>query len=135
MLTRHRSRLGDCWLRCQWCARGVSTGYRGTAERFGTALRTARTAALAVELGDLSVALEQAAAFIVRRAMPLADYLTAFRARREELWRRESLPETGYAVFDRELPDRTTYGNALDKAERSRHRHFPTMHHLSRATQ
>jgi TIR domain/NB-ARC domain len=35
-------------------------------------------ATLAAELGDLPLALEQAAAFIVRRAMPLADYLTAF---------------------------------------------------------
>jgi tetratricopeptide (TPR) repeat protein len=50
-------------------------------------------AALAAELGDLPLALEQAAAFIVRRPMPLADYLTAFRAQREELWKREKPPQ------------------------------------------
>jgi tetratricopeptide (TPR) repeat protein len=60
-------------------------------------------AALAAELGDLPLALEQAAAFVVRRAMPLADYLAAFRAQREELWRREKPP--------RDYPDtvRTTW--------------------------
>src|SRR4051794_9717320 len=49
-------------------------------------------AALAAELGDLPLALEQAAAFVVRRVMSLADYLAAFRAQREELWRREKPP-------------------------------------------
>jgi tetratricopeptide (TPR) repeat protein len=47
---------------------------------------------LAVELGDLPLALEQAAAFVVRQAIMIAEYLALFRARREELWRKEKPP-------------------------------------------
>jgi tetratricopeptide (TPR) repeat protein len=40
---------------------------------------------LAEELGDLPLALEQAAAYLEQTGMPLADYLELFRRRREEL--------------------------------------------------
>jgi tetratricopeptide (TPR) repeat protein len=49
-------------------------------------------AALAAKLGDLPLALEQAAAFMVRRDMLVADYLTTFCARHEKLWKREKAP-------------------------------------------
>jgi tetratricopeptide (TPR) repeat protein len=41
--------------------------------------------ALAEELGDLPLALEQAAAYLEQTPMPLPDYLALFRRRREEL--------------------------------------------------
>jgi TIR domain/NB-ARC domain len=41
--------------------------------------------ALAEELGDLPLALEQAAAYLEQTSMPLAEYLDLFRRRREEL--------------------------------------------------
>ena len=51
--------------------------------------------ALAEELGDLPLALEQAAAYMVETGSALADYLTLFRERRRELWSEEK-PPAGY---------------------------------------
>ena len=51
--------------------------------------------ALAEELGDLPLALEQAAAYMVETGSALADYLELFRTRRSELWSEEK-PPAGY---------------------------------------
>ena len=49
--------------------------------------------ALAKTLGDLSLALEQAAAFCVARQKSFAEYLDLFASRRAELWKREKHPD------------------------------------------
>ncbi|AOS83621.1 hypothetical protein BIU88_05340 [Chlorobaculum limnaeum] len=51
--------------------------------------------ALAEELGDLPLALEQAAAYCDNKKKSFADYLTLFNTRRTELWNREKAPD-GY---------------------------------------
>ncbi len=51
--------------------------------------------ALANEMGDLPLALEQAAAYIEAAHSALAEYLNLFQTRREELWKDEKPPE-GY---------------------------------------
>ncbi len=52
------------------------------------------TAALLSEmLGDLPLALAQAAAYVASRGITLAEYLELFEARRAELWQDESAPE------------------------------------------
>jgi tetratricopeptide (TPR) repeat protein len=53
-------------------------------QRTGTHDETSTTA-LAEELGDLPLALEQASAYLEETGMPLAEYLELFRRRREEL--------------------------------------------------
>jgi tetratricopeptide (TPR) repeat protein len=62
--------------------------------------RTGRTdeagaSALAEALGDLPLALEQAAAYCDNKKRSFADYLTLFNTRRKELWNREKAPD-GY---------------------------------------
>lgn len=51
--------------------------------------------ALAEALGDLPLALEQAAAYCDNKKKSFADYLTLFKTRRAELWNREKAPD-GY---------------------------------------
>ena len=51
--------------------------------------------ALAAELGDLPLALEQAAAYVVETGLSLTAYLDFFRTRRRELWSQER-PPAGY---------------------------------------
>ncbi|RXK87889.1 toll/interleukin-1 receptor domain-containing protein [Chlorobaculum sp. 24CR] len=51
--------------------------------------------ALAEALGDLPLALEQAAAYCDNKKKSFADYLTLFNTRRKELWNREKAPD-GY---------------------------------------
>ncbi len=51
--------------------------------------------ALADALGDLPLALEQAAAYCDNKKKSFADYLTLFNTRRAELWKREKAPD-GY---------------------------------------
>jgi tetratricopeptide (TPR) repeat protein len=51
------------------------------------------TDALAKTLGDLPLALEQAAAFCSARQKSCANYLDLFATRREELWKREKHPD------------------------------------------
>jgi tetratricopeptide (TPR) repeat protein len=51
--------------------------------------------ALAEALGDLPLALEQAAAYCDNKKKSFADYLTLFNTRRAELWNREKAPD-GY---------------------------------------
>lgn len=51
--------------------------------------------ALAEALGDLPLALEQAAAYCDNKKRSFADYLTLFNTRRTELWNREKAPD-GY---------------------------------------
>lgn len=51
--------------------------------------------ALAAALGDLPLALEQAAAYCDNKKKSFADYLTLFNTRRTELWNREKAPD-GY---------------------------------------
>jgi hypothetical protein len=51
--------------------------------------------ALAEALGDLPLALEQAAAYCDNKKRSFADYLTLFNTRRAELWNREKAPD-GY---------------------------------------
>jgi tetratricopeptide (TPR) repeat protein len=51
--------------------------------------------ALAEALGDLPLALEQAAAYCDNKKKSFADYLTLFNTRRSELWSREKAPD-GY---------------------------------------
>lgn len=51
--------------------------------------------ALAEALGDLPLALEQAAAYCDNKKKSFADYLTLFNTRRTELWNREKAPD-GY---------------------------------------
>lgn len=51
--------------------------------------------ALAEALGDLPLALEQAAAYCDNKKKSFADYLTLFNTRRAELWKREKAPD-GY---------------------------------------
>ena len=63
-------------------------------ERTGQKDQTA-AAALAEELGDLPLALEQAAAYLVETGLSLAAYLDLFRKRRPELWTAEK-PPAGY---------------------------------------
>lgn len=48
---------------------------------------------LAKELGDLPLALAQAAGFIETRGLSLAEYVEFFRTRRRELWNREPPPD------------------------------------------
>ncbi len=48
---------------------------------------------LAEELGDLPLALEQAAAYIEGAGVSVGDYLQLFRTRRSELWQEESAPD------------------------------------------
>jgi len=64
--------------------------------------------ALAVELGDLPLALEQAGAYIKATGIGLADYQELFRSRRKELWGDESPPP--------DYPDSvaTTWSLAMD---------------------
>ena len=50
---------------------------------------------LAQDLGDLPLALEQAAAYIETRTKTYAEYLDLFNSRRKELWEREE-PPPGY---------------------------------------
>ncbi len=50
--------------------------------------------ALADALGDLPLALEQAAAYILATKITLADYLELFQTRRNELWKDEKKPES-----------------------------------------
>ena len=49
--------------------------------------------ALANELGDLPLALAQAAAYMSETGVGLADYVDLFRSRRRELWAEEEAPE------------------------------------------
>jgi tetratricopeptide (TPR) repeat protein len=49
-------------------------------------------AQLADELGDLPLALVQAAGYIAAAGISIADYLDLYRSHREELWKRESAP-------------------------------------------
>ncbi|MGC8775628.1 MAG: FxSxx-COOH system tetratricopeptide repeat protein, partial [Chlorobaculum sp.] len=49
--------------------------------------------ALAEALGDLPLALEQAAAYCDNKKKSFADYLTLFNTRRTELWNREKAPD------------------------------------------
>ena len=49
---------------------------------------------LAEALGDLPLALEQAAAYILATKIELADYLELFQTRRNELWKDEKKPES-----------------------------------------
>jgi tetratricopeptide (TPR) repeat protein len=51
--------------------------------------------ALAEALGDLPLALEQAAVYCDKKKRSFADYLTLFNTRRAELWNREKAPD-GY---------------------------------------
>jgi Tfp pilus assembly protein PilF len=51
--------------------------------------------ALADQLGDLPLAVEQAAAYMVETGLTLATYLELFRTRRSELWHEEK-PPVGY---------------------------------------
>lgn len=62
-------------------------------------------------LGDLPLALEQAAAYIDTKGKSYAEYLTLFNSRRQELWKRETPPE-GY-------PDTvaTTWSLAFDQIQ------------------
>ena len=61
-----------------------------------TGQETTRNAdALAQALGDLPLALEQAAAYIYTRHKSLAEYLELFESRRKQLWDREQ-PPIGY---------------------------------------
>jgi hypothetical protein len=68
----------------------------------------ASAAELAEELGDLPLALEQAAAYLEREGTPLAAYLDAFRRRREELLSR------GRAIAYQGQVD-TTWQLSIDK--------------------
>ena len=67
---------------------------------------------LAVALGDLPLALEQAAAYIETRTKTYAEYLYLFNSRRQELWKKETPPD-GY-------PDTiaTTWSLAFDEIKR-----------------
>ena len=67
---------------------------------------------LAEALGDLPLALEQAAAYIDTRKKTYAEYLDLFNSRRKELWEREAPPD-GY-------PDTiaTTWSLAFDEIKR-----------------
>ncbi len=67
---------------------------------------------LAEALGDLPLALEQAAAYIETRTKTYAEYLDLFNSRRKELWEREAPPD-GY-------PDTiaTTWSLAFDEIKR-----------------
>ncbi len=61
------------------------------------------------ELGDLPLALEQAAAYMVETGFALADYLTLFRTRRRELWSQQK-PPAGYPATVG-----TTWAMAVDR--------------------
>ncbi|NTW54887.1 MAG: tetratricopeptide repeat protein [Chlorobaculum sp.] len=65
--------------------------------------------ALVEALGDLPLALEQAAAYCDTKKKSFADYLTLFNTRRAELWNREKAPD-GY-----EKTVATTWGLAFEE--------------------
>jgi tetratricopeptide (TPR) repeat protein len=53
---------------------------------------------LAEELGYLPLALEQAAAFMIKRQKDAAQYLALYRERRQEVWARETRPDDYHAT-------------------------------------
>ncbi|HKO54623.1 MAG TPA: FxSxx-COOH system tetratricopeptide repeat protein [Thermoanaerobaculia bacterium] len=61
----------------------------------GRTAQTDRHAAnqLAEELGDLPLALDQAASYMEKTAIAVKEYLALFRTRRDELWKDEEPPE------------------------------------------
>jgi hypothetical protein len=64
---------------------------------------------LAHELGDLPLALDQAAAYIETTGTPIGNYLALFRTRRQELWAEEPPPPDHPATIA------TTWTMAMDK--------------------
>ena len=67
--------------------------------------------ALAEEVGDLPLALEQAAAYVEATACTLTDYVDLFRTSRETLWKNEK-PPLGYSKTVG-----TTWAVAMDRVE------------------